>query len=122
VSATESNNRDGRTGRSKGGLEQSIMRDQPLVIAGVGLALGAALGAALPSTEVENPLVGEARDGVVDQAKTLGRQQLERAQESIGKVGEAMKGVGTEVKDGLRQVTQQVRDSVGEAVKLGSVK
>jgi hypothetical protein len=96
---------------------QSIMRDQPLVIAGVGLAVGAALGAALPGTEVENRLVGEARDGVVDEAKALGRQQLDRAQESLGKVGEAMKGVGTEVKDGLRQVTQQVRDSVGEAGK-----
>jgi hypothetical protein len=98
---------------------QSIMRDQPLVIAGVGLALGAALGAALPGTELENRLVGEARDEVVGEAKALGREQLDHAQQALGKVGEAVKGVGSEVKDGLRQVTQRVRDSVGDVENSG---
>src|SRR5262245_22101980 len=37
-------------------------RDQPLVMAGLGIALGAAAGAALSSTETERRLMGEASD------------------------------------------------------------
>jgi hypothetical protein len=37
-----------------------LVKDQPLVLAGLGLALGAALGASLPATETEDRLIGEA--------------------------------------------------------------
>jgi hypothetical protein len=33
--------------------------DQPLVLAGLGIALGGAVGAAFPSTETEDQLMGE---------------------------------------------------------------
>jgi ElaB/YqjD/DUF883 family membrane-anchored ribosome-binding protein len=39
-------------------------REQPLVLAGVGLALGAALGALLPSTEAEDRLMVDASDEI----------------------------------------------------------
>jgi hypothetical protein len=37
-----------------------LVREQPLVLAGLGLALGAALGAGLPASETEERLLGEA--------------------------------------------------------------
>jgi hypothetical protein len=40
----------------------TLVRDQPLVLAGIGIALGALLGAALPATETETRLMGGARD------------------------------------------------------------
>jgi hypothetical protein len=43
------------------GIER-LFREQPLVLAGLGIALGALLGAALPSTEMENELTGEASE------------------------------------------------------------
>jgi hypothetical protein len=39
-----------------------FMQEQPLILAGIGLALGAAIGAALPSTQLEDDLLGETSD------------------------------------------------------------
>jgi Protein of unknown function (DUF3618) len=48
-----------------------LCNDQPLVLAGLGLALGAALGTALPSTETERRLMGEPGDVVRRRAQEL---------------------------------------------------
>lgn len=46
-----------------------ILQEQPLVAAGIGLAIGAALGALLPATEGENRLMGAASDEIKDRAR-----------------------------------------------------
>jgi hypothetical protein len=46
-----------------------LCTDQPLVLAGLGVALGAALGAALPSTETEDRLMGEPSDSAKQRAQ-----------------------------------------------------
>jgi hypothetical protein len=48
-----------------------LCNDQPLVLAGLGLALGAALGTALPATETERQLMGEPGDVVRRRAQEL---------------------------------------------------
>lgn len=48
---------------------RSFMHQEPLVVGGVGLAIGAALGAAIPTTPSENRLMG----ATADEAKTLVR-------------------------------------------------
>ncbi len=55
-----------------------LLREQPLVLLGAGLAVGAALGAGLPSTRREDELMGETRDKLVDQAATVGNEYLEK--------------------------------------------
>lgn len=59
-----------------------LMKDQPLILVGVGLALGAAVGAAVPNTEAENRLMGETADEVKKEAKEIGAQQLDRAKDA----------------------------------------
>jgi hypothetical protein len=44
-------------------------RDQPLVLAGIGLAVGAAIGAMLPRTEAEDQFMGDASDELKEQTK-----------------------------------------------------
>jgi len=56
-------------------------KDQPLVLAGLGLAIGAALGAAIPETEAEDRLMGEAADQVKEQAQAIASDQLQHAKE-----------------------------------------
>ena len=53
-------------------------REQPLVLAGLGLAVGAAIGALMPMTEAENRAMGEASDEVKRQAQALAQEQFER--------------------------------------------
>lgn len=45
-------------------------RDQPLIAGSLGIAIGAALGALVPPTEMEDDMLGEASDHSVDAAKS----------------------------------------------------
>jgi Protein of unknown function (DUF3618) len=51
--------------------------DQPLVLAGLGIALGAAVGAAFPSTETEDQLMGEASDEVKERTRAFAQEHYE---------------------------------------------
>jgi hypothetical protein len=53
--------------------------DQPLVLAGLGVALGAAVGAAFPSTETEGQLMGEASDDLKERTRALAQEQYEKS-------------------------------------------
>ena len=47
---------------AKGGAFLAFCREHPLVLGGIGLALGALVGAAVPSSETESHLMGGARE------------------------------------------------------------
>jgi ElaB/YqjD/DUF883 family membrane-anchored ribosome-binding protein len=62
--------------------QQNLLRtlnEQPLVLGAIGLAVGAALGAALPPTETEDRLMGETRDAALRRAKEVGGEQVQKA-------------------------------------------
>jgi uncharacterized protein YjbJ (UPF0337 family) len=71
------------------------MDENPLAVGAVALALGAAVGLAIPTTRVENQWMGETRDNLVQQAR-------ETASDAVGKV---------------QQVAGQVAEQVTETVK-----
>jgi len=55
-----------------------FLQEQPLVLAGIGLALGAVLGAALPSTAAEDRLMGEASEAAKRDAKAFADEQVDK--------------------------------------------
>jgi hypothetical protein len=67
-----------------------VFRSQPLAIGGVGLALGAAIAAAFPTTETEAEYLGETSDFVKDKASELVGEEVEHATEVGQKVAEAV--------------------------------
>lgn len=56
---------------------QSALYSNPLAVGAVTLALGTAVGLALPQTERENRLMGEARDNLVDRAQEVASDTIE---------------------------------------------
>lgn len=66
-----------------------LLREQPLVVGAIGLAVGAVLGALLPLTRRENELMGETRDQLLEQAKEKGQETLEQATETAKSVAAA---------------------------------
>jgi hypothetical protein len=106
----------------------------PLLLGGVGVALGAVIGAAIRSTETENRLLGETSDSLKRRARDMAADQYERAQAvterayegarreagaqglTPGAAGEAARSLGDKVSAVAESALEGARD---EAKKQG---
>ena len=59
----------------------AFLKDEPLVLAGIGVALGAAVGALFPASETEDRLMGEASDNVKEGAGELVEREWKKGKE-----------------------------------------
>jgi len=66
--------------------------ENPLLAGAVALAVGAAIGLALPHTRREDELVGKVRDRVLDAAGGLAQRAVDKAQEAATEVTEKVTG------------------------------
>jgi len=57
----------------------NALERHPMIIGGVGLAIGAVIAASLPTTAVENRLLGEKSDDLKDRASEMGSESYEAA-------------------------------------------
>ena len=78
------------------GSVDSLVREQPLALGAIGLAVGAILAAMAPRTQKEEELMGEASRNLMEKAKETGSQQLEKAQETVKQVAEKASTEGKE--------------------------
>jgi hypothetical protein len=60
-----------------------LLDEQPLVLGAVGLAVGAIVGAAIPTTQYENRVLGRAREQALAKARELGERQYETLRGAI---------------------------------------
>jgi Protein of unknown function (DUF3618) len=58
-----------------------FLQQQPLVLAGLGLAIGGLLGAAMPASETEDQLMGEASEAVKREAKSFAQDQVDKGKQ-----------------------------------------
>ena len=105
-----------------------LFEEQPLVIGGIGVALGALLGAALPRTQVEDQLMGEASDSLKATVTDATKEQLAQAKETAsrtyqdvaGKVGDALDQSGLSkdtIVDTVTHAADQVRETIASAAE-----
>ncbi|MGG5808560.1 DUF3618 domain-containing protein [Falsiroseomonas sp. CW058] len=118
-----------------GGGLGGLMQRQPLVAGGIGLIIGAALGAVLPGSEAEDRLMGETRDQVASrvadlaeqgyqQAKAAAGEQLAHVQEAASEVYGRVRGQIDESgltpqrgAEALGQVAREVREAVEQTAR-----
>jgi hypothetical protein len=55
----------------------STLEERPLLFGGLAVAIGALLGAVIPSTQYEDKIVGQVRDRAVERAKQMGERQYQ---------------------------------------------
>jgi ElaB/YqjD/DUF883 family membrane-anchored ribosome-binding protein len=67
--------------RAKNGIDY-LVREQPLALGAIGLAIGALVAASAPRTQKEDELLGEASDRLADRAKDMGKEQLQKVQDA----------------------------------------
>jgi hypothetical protein len=84
---------------------QRVVREQPLSVALVGLAAGAAVAAAFPATEVEGRMFGPAKQKLAD---------------AVGQASEQLKSAGAQAGERLAEVAEERglnRDGLKEAAR-----
>lgn len=79
----------------------AMKEEQPLLIAALGIAVGAGLGALLPVTRRESALLGGARDNLMDKTKEVAKTQFETLKSSAQRFADITKEEAQRVKDEL---------------------
>ena len=82
--------------RVVGDRYNNMLQENPMALGVVALAAGALVGMVLPGTRVEGEYLGEARDRLVDQAKSV-------AQEAVGKVQRVTEEAGRTLKEAAQK-------------------
>jgi len=78
--------------RAREGLN-TLLQEQPIILGALGLAVGAALGAVLPSTEHEDRLLGPVRDKTISQIKERGAEAYEQVRDTAENAVESVRQV-----------------------------
>jgi hypothetical protein len=123
--AWESASRSGR--RTGAGLSEAFER-QPLLLGAFGLALGAAVGALLPSSEAEDRLMGETRDELAERAGALATEAYHDTREKLAErgltpergaaaLGEMARDLRGQVERGAQEVGGKLREAGEEATR-----
>jgi hypothetical protein len=96
-----------------------LFRTQPLALGAIGLAIGAGIAAALPSSEVEATYLGETSDTVKAKAAEFAAEQTDRAtkvaEEVLGAVTEEARRQGLTV-EGAKSAVGDISAKVGRVV------
>jgi hypothetical protein len=71
---------------------QGSLQENPLALGAVAVALGTAIGLAVPTTRKEREWMGEARDRLLDQAQSVAHDTIEQVQDVAEKVTAEMAG------------------------------
>ncbi|OWU68103.1 DUF3618 domain-containing protein [Marinibacterium profundimaris] len=77
---------------------QDFYDQQPLVVGALALAVGAALGGALPRTQVEDDLMGQQSDDLFDEAERIFEEEKRKAAEVTKAVSDEVKDIASETK------------------------
>jgi hypothetical protein len=88
----------------------SVMREQPLAVAVLGIAAGAAIASFFPSTGIEQRTLRPARDAVADAAARLGENLKEAAGEAGERLTQSAADRGLSV-DGVKQMAKEVGET-----------
>jgi ElaB/YqjD/DUF883 family membrane-anchored ribosome-binding protein len=78
---------------------RTTLQDNPIALGVAALAAGALLGLTLPTTRAEDEYMGDARDRLVDQAKSVASDAVEKVQRVTGEAGRTLKDAAQ--KEGL---------------------
>jgi ElaB/YqjD/DUF883 family membrane-anchored ribosome-binding protein len=89
----------------------TLLDEQPIMLGALGLAVGAAIGAMLPSTEQEDRLLGPARDKTFSQIKERGAEVYEQVRDKAENAVE-------KVQQGAQNTIDQARNAMKDRESL----
>ena len=122
--ASELVDKAGELGSQTRNAFEDLVDRNPLLVGGVGLAIGAFIAASLPPSNAENRMFGERSDDLKEKALATASQGVERAKDvATGLVGNvaaaaAREGLDTQgLANAVQSVTQGVKSVVDKGLK-----
>jgi ElaB/YqjD/DUF883 family membrane-anchored ribosome-binding protein len=104
----------------------NFMQEQPIVLAGIGVAIGAIIGAMLPTTRTEERYMGPAAQSLKDDAREMAREQWERgkhlAEDSWDEAKDAARRTWEDAKDEADKTWQETKEKSGQSASMGQTK
>ncbi|RVT84202.1 DUF3618 domain-containing protein [Rhodobacteraceae bacterium CCMM004] len=94
---------------------ERMHRDEPLVFGAIALALGAAAGAMMPRTEVEDRSIGGYRDQAFDEADRIFREESAKLKKVAQAAAEEGKAIAGETVEGAKEKTPHGQEAVDRA-------
>ena len=101
---------------------QYWMEQNPLAVGAVAMVVGAAVGLALPETRREQELMGDARERMVDNAKSMANTAVDRATEAAQNLVGTAKGAAdttsssaNTAQDAISRASQAAKDTINKA-------
>jgi len=79
----------------------ALMQDQPLVLGALAMAVGAAIGGALPRSRVEDRMFGAQSDRAMERVQALAKEQGAKVQATAEAVVEEVADIASETRDEL---------------------
>jgi hypothetical protein len=89
--AGEAYDQGARTAQKATSKAKDLLNEQPLLVAALGLAVGAVIAAALPATRRENELMGEASDSVKRAVSDAAVEQFDAVSGAAGRIAKGVK-------------------------------
>ena len=104
-------------GRVANQLTDAFERN-PLIVGAVGLMAGTLIAALLPSTSMEDELLGNTRDGLWEKAETAGQQAISQVREAANHaIDTATDAAATRVRETATQAVEVATEAATETVK-----
>lgn len=110
--ARKGGQRIAEAGSKAGHMTWDLLNDQPLVTAGIGLAVGAAIGALLPSTATEDEYLGKYSDDLKDQAQGMAKEQVEKVKAQVESVKVVAERAYDAAKEDVQKLAAEAKDGM----------
>lgn len=110
--------RDSTMHYARQGRDQAVdlFEQQPLIAGALALAVGAAIGAALPRSRVEDEYFGDYSDRLMDEAERLFDEESQKVKKVVEAVSGEAKDVAADIKD---QATEAGKSAVKKVKSAG---
>jgi ElaB/YqjD/DUF883 family membrane-anchored ribosome-binding protein len=115
-------NRTVQVGRHSRDRFADFVEHNPLVVGGIGLAIGVFLAASLPTSKVENRVLGEGSDTLKGKARELASDAVDAAKDKTAEIAEDISEIADQNglnKDAIGEGIDTLSDKVASVVDRG---
>lgn len=95
---------------------RDLYEQQPLVVGAIAVAVGAALGGAMPRTQTEDDALGEMSDSMFAEAERIYEEEFEKARQVVGAVVEEGKKAAADMRENLDEEAPEGKSAVDAVV------